>query len=119
MGILNGGADFGKQAVHGSRKLGHGIADDARRRTGEIALLYCQQPIAKRGKGASTFAVRAFRRDVADQQAECTGNDRGDDLLVEAGNVDKCGEGKQERGNASRARKQGVANLLSRSFYRA
>ena len=115
MGVFDRGSDLGEQAVHRGRELGHGVANDSRSWAGEVALLDGQQPVAKRGQGAGAFTIRPFGSDVADKKAECAGHDRSNHLLIEAGDVEEGHQGKEERGDASRARKQGVANLLSRS----
>ena len=81
-------------------------------RRDQIAVLDRQQAVAKRGQCAGVFAVGPFGRDVADQQAESAGDDRRDDLLVELRDVEKSAQRKDERGDARRARQQGVADLL-------
>jgi hypothetical protein len=116
MGILDRTAHFREQAVDGGGQLGQRIANDARRRTGEVALLDREQAIAKRRQRACAFAVGTFGRNVANQQAEGPGRNRRDDFLIEFGDGEEGGERKDERGKAGNARQQGIADFLRRSF---
>ena len=118
MRILDRRADLGEQAVDRGGQLrawypctiaGAGLV--------RSPLLDREQPVAKRGQGAGAFAVRPFGGDVADQQAEGAGDDRGQDLLVEFGDVEECRQRKDERRKAGRARKDGVADLLRRAVF--
>ena len=97
--------------------FGIDLRSDARRRETQIAILDGEQPLAKRGERPGAFAVRPFRGDVADQQAKSAGDDRRDDLLVQFGDVEECDEREDERGQASRARKNGVADFLGRACF--
>ena len=81
MGIFDRRANLGKQAVDGSRQLWHGRAR-SRRGTGQVALFDRQQAIAERGQRSRAFTVGSLGSDVADQQAEGAGDNRGKHLLV-------------------------------------
>ena len=107
MGILDRCADFGEQGVDGGGELGHRLADRRRRRRDQIAVLDREQAVAKRGQGARALAVGALGGDVADQQAEDAGDERGDDLLVELGDVEQRRRAKR-RTRRSRPRPTGA-----------
>lgn len=92
MGVFDRSTDLGEQTVYRCGKFGHVIANDARRRAGKVALLNGEQPVAESGQGTGALTVRPFGGDIADQQAEGAGDDRRNDLFVEAGDVD---EGRQ------------------------
>ena len=64
-----------------------------------------------------TPAVLSWRRlrNRARPARVSAGNERRDDLLVEFGDVKERAQGKDERGRASRTRKDEVANLLRRA----
>ena len=116
MRIGDRAAHLGEQSVNGRRNLGQRVAHNARRGTGEIALFDAEQALAERREGARAFAIGTFGRDVADQQAERPGDDRGNDLGIEFGNREEGGERKNERGETRKARQQGIADFLRRSF---
>ena len=89
--------------------LGMSAPDDRRRGRDEIAVLDREQAIAERIERPRAFAVGPFGGDVADQQAEGAGDQRGEDLLVELGQIEQRGQRKDERRKARRARQDRVA----------
>jgi hypothetical protein len=116
MGIFDRGPNLGEQAVHRGRELGHIVAHDPRRWAGQIPLLDREQPVAQRRQCAGAPAIGAFGRDVADEKAEQAGDNRRDDLLIEAGDVEEGGKRKDKRREARRCRQDRVADLLRRAF---
>jgi hypothetical protein len=104
MGILDRAAHFGEQAIDRGGQLGERVANNARRRTGEVALLDREQAIAQRRQRSRALAIGPFGRDVANQQAEGPGGDRRNDLLVELGDGEERGERENERGKAGNTR---------------
>jgi hypothetical protein len=96
VGIFDRGADFREQGVDGGCKLGHPLANHRWRRRDQVAVFDCKQAVGERGQRAGAFAVRAFRRYVADEQAETAGGKRGDDLGVELRDVQERTERKDE-----------------------
>ena len=97
--------------------LGIGWRTDRRRRRNQVAVLDRQQPIAQRGERPGAFAVGPLRGDVADQQAERAGGQRGQDLLVELGEVEQRAQREDEGGEASGTRQDRVADLLGRACF--
>ena len=57
MGVLDRGANLGKQSVDRGGELGHRPANGRRRRRDEIAVLDRKQALAERGERAGAFAV--------------------------------------------------------------
>ena len=113
--IFDRGAHLGEQAVDRGGELGHVAPDRCRRGRHQVAILDCKQPLAERGECAGAFAVRPFGGDVADQQAKHAGDERGDDLLIEFGQVEKRGQREQKRRESSGTRQDRVADLLGRA----
>src|SRR5439155_10459839 len=60
---------------------------------------------------------RPLRRDVADEQAEGAGADRGDDLLVELGQIEERTQRKKEGRETGATRQDRVADLLGRACF--
>ena len=81
----------------------------------QVAVLDGQQPLAERGERAGAFAVRPLGGDIADQQAESAGDKRGEDLLIEFGQVKQRGQREEEGRSPGGARQDRVADLLGRA----
>ena len=114
--ILDRRPHLGEQSVDRRCQLGHVPPDDGRRWRDEVAILHGHQSFTKGGKRPGALAIRPFRRDVADQQAESARDDRCHDLVIEIREVEEGADREDERGQASRARKHGVTDLLGRAW---
>ena len=118
MGILDRGAHLGEQACRPRRRAwawsAGPLAGAGETRSPSST---ASKPVAKRGQRAGAFAVGPLGGDVADQQAEGAGGERGEDLLVEFGEVEERGQREQERRKAGGARQDRVADLLGRACF--
>ena len=117
MGILDRRADFGEQAVDRRGDRRHVADDDIGSGADKVAVLHREQAITERRERSGVFAVGAFRGDVADQQAEGAGDDRGDDLLVEFGDIKEGDNREEERRGSGHARQERVADFLRGAFF--
>jgi len=76
------------------------------------AILDGHQSVAQRRQRAGALAVRPLRRDITDQQTKEAGDKRGEDFLVELGQIEQRCQREEKGCQASGARQHCVADFL-------
>ena len=76
-----------------------------------------EQALAERRQGPGAFAVGPFGSDIADQQGKGSGGQRGEDLLVERGQVKQRAQREEKGRSAGGTRQDRVADLLGRACF--